>query len=276
MKIAYSSLACPGWTIEEAIDKAVLYGYDAIEWRLADGEIITPQTPQAVRQRLREVPARHGIRIACLDSSCQVAQDSQQTRAAALELGRRMSDIAAEIGAPFLRIFGGALPEGTTRRSLLAPTAELLHTLGTYSGERGVTILLETHDSWTYSADVQALIQAVALPTVRVLWDAHHTYRSGEQPAETLALLGEQIAYVHFKDSYATRDQPGEWTYCLLNEGDVPLRAICAVLKQSGYDGYISLEWEKKWHPEIAEPEIALPQAVPYLKDFWQTGPVTQ
>jgi hypothetical protein len=37
----------------------------------------------------------------------------------------------------------------------------------------------------------------------------------------------------------------------------------------SGYDEYLSLEWEKQWHPEIAEPEIALPQAVPLLHRLW-------
>ncbi len=46
MKFAYSSLACPQWTIEEAIEAAVRYGYDAIEWRMADGEIITSETPE--------------------------------------------------------------------------------------------------------------------------------------------------------------------------------------------------------------------------------------
>ncbi len=33
--------------------------------------------------------------------------------------------------------------------------------------------------------------------------------------------------------------------------------AVAAAVRY-GYDGYLSLEWEKQWHPEIAEPEIAL------------------
>lgn len=115
-----------------------------------------------------------------------------------------------------------------------------------------------------------ALIQAVALPSVKILWDAHHTYRSGESPAQSLALLDGAIAYVHLKDSSLDHDTLGAWTYCLVNEGDVPLREICALLKRGGYDGFLSLEWEKKWHPEIAEPERALPQAVPWLRGFWE------
>jgi sugar phosphate isomerase/epimerase len=269
MKLAYSSLACRDWTIEEAVAAAARYGYDAIEWRLADGETLEPETAPEVWRRLREVPAAHGIEISCLDTSCRVTQDSPESRSAVIEAGKRMIDRAAELGAPFIRVFGGRLPAGTTRAELLAPTAEVLHALGTHSAPRGVTVLLETHDSWTSSEDVLALIQATALPSVRVLWDTHHTYRAGESPARTIAVLAEMVGYVHMKDSQPASDTPGGWHYCLLNEGTVPLREICSALKGSGYTGYLALEWEKKWHPEIAEPEIALPQAVPWLRRLW-------
>ncbi len=270
MKLAYSSLACPGWTIEEAVVAAARYGYDAIEWRLADGETIEPDAPAEMRHRLRKAPAAHGIEIACLDTSCRIVQGPLEARATAIKAGMRMIDMAAELGAPFVRVFGGDLPANTTRAAMLGPAAEVLHALGIYGGACGVTVTLETHDAWTSSEDVLALMQAVDLPSVRVLWDAHHTYRAGEAPEQTLALLRDAIAYVHLKDSRLTGDKPGSWTYCLLNEGDVPLREICSVLKHAGYDGYLSLEWEKKWHPEIAEPEVILPQAAPYLRDLWQ------
>ncbi len=266
MKLTYTSLACPGWSIEEAVSAAEKYGYAAIEWRLADGAIIEPGASKEVRRRLREVPAAHGIEVACLDSSCQAVQATSEGRVATIEAGQRMLDLAAEIGSPFLRVFGGALPTQTTRASLLGPTAEVLHALGSYGAERGVTVLLETHDAWTNSEDVQALLQAVALPTFKVLWDTHHTYRFGETPSQTLAQLGAAIAYTHIKDSRLNASDPSTWTYCLLGEGDVPLREICDTLQRGGYTGYLSLEWEKKWHPEIAEPEIALPQAVAYLR----------
>lgn len=270
MKLTYSSLACPEWTVEEAVAAATHYGYQAIEWRLADGETIEPDASAQVRRRLREVPRAQGIEIACLDTSCRVTQGSLEARMAVVEAGERMIDIAAELGAPYIRVFGGPLPAGATCTAMLGPTAEVLYMLGIYSSARNVTVMLETHDSWTRSEDVRELIQAVNLPMVKVLWDTHHTYRSGEPPAQTLALLGDAIAYVHLKDSYLTNGKPGAWTYSLLGEGDVPLYEICSTLKSAGYDGYISLEWEKKWHPEIAGPEVALPQAVPYIHRFWQ------
>lgn len=270
MKLAFSSLACPQWSIEEVVAAAVRYGYAAIEWRLADGQIIEPTVPVHVRTRLREAPAALGIGVACLDTSCRVVEGSSRARAATLDAGRSMVDLAAEIAAPCLRVFGGALPAGATHTQILSPTVEVLHTLGMYAATCGVTLALETHDAWTRSEDILALIQAVNLPSVRVLWDAHHTYRAGETPAFTLERLGNLLACVHLKDSRVIAGEPDAWDYCLLGEGSVPLQEICTLLKSGGYDGPLSLEWEKHWHPAIAGPEVALPQARPYLRNCWQ------
>ena len=38
------------------------------------------------------------------------------------------------------------------------------------------------------------------------------------------------------------------------------------LMTERGYDGYYSLEWEKMWHPEIEEPEVAFPQYVEYMR----------
>jgi sugar phosphate isomerase/epimerase len=272
MKIAYSTLACPQWSIEEAVAAAARYGYDAVEWRLADGAIITPELALDVRQRLRDVPARAGIAIACLDTSCRVVQESSQARAQVAEEAQRMADMAVELGAPFLRLFGGPLPPGETHASMLAPTADVLHTIGAYCAERSITAVLETHDAWSSSAVVKLLINMAASPAVKVLWDIHHTYRTGEPPLQSVTQLGAAVAYVHVKDGRPSAGAPGGWELCLLDEGVVPLREAFSALKRGGYNDYLSLEWEKKWHPELAEPDVALPPAVPWLRRSWNTA----
>jgi sugar phosphate isomerase/epimerase len=272
MKLAYSTLACPQWTIEEAVTAAAGYGYNAIEWRLADGEIITPEISSDVRRRLRDVPARSGIAIACLDTSCRVVQESSQARAQVTEEVQRMADMAVELGAPFLRLFGGPLPRGETHSSMMAPTAEVLHTIGAYCAERNITAVLETHDAWSSSAVVTSLITMTASPAMKVLWDIHHTYRAGETPSQSVACLGAAIAYVHVKDGRPSIGAPGAWELCPLDEGIVPLREAFSSLKCSGYNEYLSLEWEKKWHPEIAEPDGVLPPAVSWLRCSWEAA----
>jgi len=40
------------------------------------------------------------------------------------------------------------------------------------------------------------------------------------------------------------------------------------VLRRRGYDRWIAVEWEKKWHPEIADPAVALPQHIALLRSW--------
>ncbi len=268
MQFVYSTLACPDWTVEQAIAAGVSYGYDAIEWRLANGEIIAPDTPEPVRRSIRDLSAANGIAIACLDTSCKVVQLTPHERDATIETAERMADMAAELGTPFMRVFGGPLPEGMTRKAMIEPTAEMLNTIGTYATERGIIVVLETHDDWSLSTDVLELVQT-ANSNINVLWDIHHTYRAGESPTQSVTDLGKSIAYVHVKDGRPRANAPEDWELCLIYEGVVPLREAFSALKHSGYDGYLSLEWEKKWHPDLAEPEVALPQALPWLQRLW-------
>ena len=43
------------------------------------------------------------------------------------------------------------------------------------------------------------------------------------------------------------------------------VRQMLGLLAAGGYQGWISVEWEKRWHPEIEEPEVALPQHLDLL-----------
>src|SRR5439155_369013 len=59
--------------------------------------------------------------------------------------------------------------------------------------------------------------------------------------------------------------------YVLTGTGDVPVKRQIAALAKIGYRGFFSFEWEKRWHPEIEEPEVAIEQyakvAAGYLRD---------
>jgi sugar phosphate isomerase/epimerase len=127
----------------------------------------------------------------------------------------------------------------------------------------GVATVLETHDDFAAGATVAATLARVSSPFVGALWDTHHPYRMGESTAETMALLGDRLRHVHIKDS---RRRGDGWDLVLLGEGEVPVAEILHAIQASGYDGWYCVEWEKKWHPEILDPEIALPQHAEVLR----------
>jgi sugar phosphate isomerase/epimerase len=271
LKLAFSTLGCPGWTIEQAAQAVKRYGYDAIEWRLADGEVITAQTPPNVKARLIEATRRENLTVACLDTSCHIVNATEEGRQAFVQEASAMLDLAVELGAPFIRVFGGIIPEGFTREELLGPCGKALAEAAQYGKSKGVTILLETHDDWARTADTLSLIQAAGTAApVNILWDVHHPYRMGETPAETLAAMQKEsvVSHVHIKDARRDPTLKTGWQLLLLGEGEVPVKEAVGLLQQANYTGYLSLEWEKKWHPEIEEPEVALPQYVMVMRDY--------
>ena len=72
------------------------------------------------------------------------------------------------------------------------------------------------------------------------------------------------LRHVHIKDYH--RGENGQFTLCPVGEGDIPLPEIVHTLLRDGYDGYFSLEWEKKWVPSLAEPEEVFPAFVRYMR----------
>jgi sugar phosphate isomerase/epimerase len=270
MKLAYSTLACPGWTVEQAAEAAQKYGYAAIEWRLADGEVLTPQTPLAVKKRVLEATRQYDLTVACLDTSCRFVQSEPAKRAAVVQDCKDMVDLAVELEAPFVRIFGGEIPAGLTRDDILRPTAAAIAEAADYAAPKGVSLLLETHDDWSRSADARALVEVAKVPNLKILWDVHHPYRMNETPLETWQNLGgaEMVAHIHIKDARRDARKPKGWQLTLLEDGEVPVRAAIQILVQNNFSGYVALEWEKKWHPEIEEPEQALPQFAGLLKKY--------
>lgn len=259
--IAFSTLACPAWSLAQVVDAARRDGYDGVELRLLDGEVIDPALPAAERQRVARTFRDAGLPIVALDTSVRVAADDPAAATAQLA---RFCELASAWSAPLVRVFGGRWGPDRARCDALAQARRILERMAPLAEGLGVRIALETHDAFSAAADAAELL--TGLPAaVGVVWDIHHPHRAGDPPERVLALLGDRLLHVHVKD--ARRDGEG-WALVPLGEGEVPVRACLEALAAQGYAGWLSVEWEKKWHPEIAEPEVALPQHAGVLREW--------
>jgi sugar phosphate isomerase/epimerase len=138
--------------------------------------------------------------------------------------------------------------------------AQSLRDLGDFAAARGVKVAIETHDAFIRTDQLMELIRLTDHPAVGVLWDIHHPYRMMNETVEqSLRHLNGRILHAHVKDSVPA-EEGTVFTYVLLGDGDVPVREAMVALTQGGYDGYYSLEWEKRWVPSLEAPEIAIPQ----------------
>jgi sugar phosphate isomerase/epimerase len=273
LKLAFSTLGCPRWTLRQIVENAASMGFCGVELRGLSGDLDITTRPEFTTALADTAGlfADHGIAISCLSTSARYAVVENAERQNSLDETRRYLELAARLGAPVVRVFGGRLPDGHTRQSILPAMVESLRQMGDEARQFGTVLAVETHDDWTDSATLAALISRVDHPHVRVLWDLHHPFRlNGESPALTCARLGRYTVSVHLKDSLP--DHRGGYHYVLPGKGNIPLREMVNLLLQRGYNGYLTLEWEKRWYPELPEPEVVF-QAYVRTMRAWFPGP---
>lgn len=278
--IAFSTLGCPAWSWKTILAQADQLGYAAVELRGVAGEMDLPKVPELSGAQLaatkRDLTAL-GIVISDLGASA-VMHEKGSARQAQLDEGRRFIDLAHALGVKYVRIFGDRIPPGEPRADVMLRVADGFREMADHARPAGVTVIMETHGDFTHSKDVAAIKSHVGSDAFLILWDAHHTFvAGGERPADTWSALGQWVRHTHLKDSVASGPGVEDRRYVLTGTGDVPVKEQVRVLAAGGYKGYYSFEWEKKWHPEIEEPEIAFPHyartMTGYLKEAG-VGPV--
>jgi sugar phosphate isomerase/epimerase len=257
LPLAFSTLGCPKWTWPEILDFAAQHGFAAIELRGLLGEMNLPARPEFATDKIasdKSDAAAHGLKIANLGSSAAMHDADPQKHAQQLADARSFIDLAAALGAPYVRVFGNNI-QGP-REEVITRVAAGLHELGEYARPRNVTVIIESHGDFTDSPTLKEILTRADSDHVALLWDAHHTFASShEEPEFTVAQLGKWIRHTHLKDSVPDGK---ERRYVLTGKGDVPVKRQIQALVSIGYTGMYCFEWEKVWHPDLPEPEIAI------------------
>ena len=295
--LSFSTLGCPDWSFDEIVARGVEYGYDGVEIRLIEREtdlLKRPEfQPSELPQRIRQL-SDAGFRVCGLSSSVHFENPNPATRATQLANGRAYCDLARELGAKFVRVFGDLIRPNKDEAQQLDWIAAGLQSLGEYASTLGIDVLIETHGDFCRSEKMVSLMNRVSSPSVGVLWDTHHPWRfHGEKIADTWAALKNWTRHTHWKDS-VTRpqisDQPvsedvaeaarmakqintghQHADYALFGGGEFPARDCLQSLLADGYSGWFSLEWEKMWHPQIEVPEVAVRLFSQKFRELWAT-----
>lgn len=246
MRYAFMSFSTPELTLDQMLEVAVKYGYDAIEPRLdskhAHGVEVAASAD--ARKAIRDQVAASPIALACLATSCVYA-DPAHTEAMVANTHERI-DLAGDVGAPCLRVFGGKLGEGLGREQGVELVADSLKQVADHAGERGVYVCMETHDDWCNPADVAAVMQRVEHPHIRVNWDFMHPTRTGHgSVSASFETLKPWIRHVHFHDG---RQVEGKLSMVPIGEGDIDHKTALARIREIDYPGVFSGEWIA-WQP---------------------------
>jgi sugar phosphate isomerase/epimerase len=261
MKMSFSTLACPTWTLRQVIEIAVSSGYGGVELRFLEGEDSLWKLPAFQGPALDEAKrmiSDNGLSIPCVGTSCRFHSPDRTERERWIEEAKRMADLTAALGSPGIRVFGDKIQPGADRDSTRNWIAQGVRCLAEQTKKNGVEVWIETHGDFASSKETMRVIEQADSSNVGAVWDPANCFTDGkEDPRDAAGGFGGALRHVHLRDLDC---RAGVWEPALTGSGQFPLREILAKLKASGYERFVSFEWEKKWRPELAEPEIAIPQ----------------
>ena len=285
MKFSFSTLGCPNYNLDQIFALAKKSGYTGIELRIYQGQDDLRKCDEfnktniaATKKRFRQ----ENLVIPCLSSGARFAYPDAEDQKAQLEHALIYLQMASELECPYVRIFAGPYPvnfsgrraepfieeyrasipaektAGLTREECDKWVMEGFYKVGELGKQYGVMPLMETHDDFCSGAVVKRLIDGSGSDNVGILWDCLHPYRYGLDLHETFENVRDKIHHVHMKDSSDL--SPWGFVPALVGNGEMDVRTAVNILKENNYSDFISFEWEKLWHPQIEEPEVAIPQ----------------
>jgi fatty-acyl-CoA synthase len=272
MKIAFSTLGCPDFSWPDIYSMAKDLCFDGIEIRGLGTDIFAvkaqPFKENELPKTIKKLLSLH-LEISCLSSGCCL-KFSDKAEENYEEIVQYIL-LAAKLGSPFVRILADLNPmaDGEVDDEIVLAALKRLIPV---AEANNVTLLVETNGVYADTARLRELLDRVANDSVAALWDIHHPYRfANETPEKTVQNLGAYIKYVHVKDSIM---ENGTVKYRMMGEGDLPIDKMMFALRSINYEGYISLEWVKRWAGDLSDAGVVFPQFANYMGRYSEKNAV--
>ena len=265
MKFSFMSFSCPELNLDEMIAVAKKYGYDGIEPRISDAHKhgIELDSSDSFRKECKQKSQESGIKLCCIATSCTYSDP--ETNKEMLSDTHQAIDLAGDVGAPRIRVFGGKIPESISRESAIDLLVKSMEAVANHAGERNVTVCIETHDAWCNPEHLARVMERVNHPAIAVNWDIMHPVRVVKVTMnKAFQTLKPWIKHIHFHDG----DKDNKLVMVTIGEGYVDNRRAVELLKASDYEGFLSGEWINWEHYEIH-----LPRELSTMKRYEQEAP---
>ena len=212
-----------------------------------------PSAVEATRQRLIE----QNLSICCVDTSCTFDSRDASERNRQVEVAARHCELAAALGATLIRVFPDKIQAGASREETRDWIAACLNEVARRAPS-SVRVGLETHGDFARGQAAAEIVRLADHPNVALIWDVANSLNAGDTIEESARAVAPYLAHVHLRDARPVEGRE-HWLPVLAGRGAVSFAAAIDALRGLGYEGFVSFEWEKYWHPEIEEPEVALP-----------------
>ncbi|MDD4097355.1 MAG: sugar phosphate isomerase/epimerase [Lentisphaeria bacterium] len=206
-------------------------------------------------RRLCQAAGDLGMAFVCYDIKANLVGDGDDSRKQAIDTCKQQIDYAAQVlHCPTVLVYGSNITPGMSNDEGWRIYGEQLACLADYARPAGITVTIEDfdpHPRFVASAHSCRQVLDLAGPAVGLTFDTGNFLNGGDQPAEIFPLLQDRIRHVHVKDK--TRRPPDnlpsntgvngvQYKGCLIGEGAAQIGLCVELLKNCGYQKWLSVE----------------------------------
>ncbi|MFD0717628.1 sugar phosphate isomerase/epimerase family protein [Paenibacillus sp. GCM10027626] len=260
MKLGLSS-----YSLSRAIQAGEMTILEAISWVKEHGgehiEIVpfSFEMDQSLFEQIRNQAEQVGIELSNYAIGANFAVDDDE--AYENEISRVMKEVenAAELGVKLMRHDVASRGDISMSNFLadLPKLAEACRRIADHAAQYGITTSVENHGYYIQASDrVQALVHAVDRPNFRTTLDIGNFMCADEESVAATKKNLPIASMMHIKDFYLrpANENPGRGWFptmagnylrgAIAGQGDINMREVLRAVKESGYDGYLSIEFE--------------------------------
>ncbi|HEV2121685.1 MAG TPA: sugar phosphate isomerase/epimerase family protein [Chloroflexota bacterium] len=274
-KIYLNSFNYRKYSLERAMRRAREYGYDGVEIWSGHFKL---ETVEETLEEARRLGRELGVGTQVLNLSGNIIGDDAQERETRVKRIVQVIERCPGYGVEIINGYAGSLildrSDWTKNGSAAANEEHYRRAIDAYrilghAAERaGVTITLEVHMNTIHDTAASAvrLLDAIGSPAVRANLDPGNMWgvRTSEPPVEAVSILGDRIAFVHFKNARRVSYLPVGVDYDFtLKDGEIDYYTIVSALVRSGFRGPYGLEWSGS-----GDPSVPTKEDIAYLKEL--------
>jgi sugar phosphate isomerase/epimerase len=249
-------------TLFDWIEKAGQLSVDGLEMHHLFFERVENRYVDEVRERCNKA----GLAIPMMCFSPDFTHPDPQKRRDELEKQKKAIDLTARLGGKYCRTLSGQNRPGLERKKTVQWCVEMIRESVSYGEDRGIIINLENHYKdgyWKYpefalrSEVFLEIVEQIDSPFFGINYDPSNAIVAGEDPIKLLQKIKYRVITMHASDRYLEGGNVEDLRriemdpvfgyaksiqHGVIGKGLNDYDAIFCILKEAGFDGWISIE----------------------------------
>jgi len=260
MEIGFNSVTLDKDNFESVFKKIHNFGYTAIELNAETlpwaSPHLTDKTTNEELEIIKDLSSRYNLKISSIGAHIDLSSSDNKKRITNINYVKKCIEHSKKISSPIVHLLSGELKQNEKKEQKLELFYDSVKILSKYGLENNIKIGIEAIVGHVFHShlDFESLWNTLGDENIWVNYDPSHYEAQKINLEDTIALLGSKIIHVHMKDAM------GKFPYFQfppLGKGNINFRRIIKQLKEIGYNGVLSAEYEAQVYGwELNEKEI--------------------